>query len=87
MEASEEEELIVVDGDIYKSHGGEEESSTGRASAVVARAGKTEVVKYLLQCAKSLELDINDDAGNRAIDYAIKNNRQDIVSLLNGKNI
>jgi len=54
------------------------------ALILAARAGKTDVVKYLLHCDKAVELEITDDAGNRAIDYATKNNREDIVALLNG---
>ena len=54
------------------------------ALILAARAGKTDIVKYLLHCDKAVELEITDDAGNRAIDYATKNNREDIVALLNG---
>ena len=50
---------------------------------LAARAGKIDVVKYLLQCGKDVDLEITDNAGLRAIDYAMKNNREEIVALLN----
>ena len=57
-------------------------SRQGMTSLILAaRAGKTDVVKLLLQF-ESLDVDIVDDAGKRAFDYATTNNRQEIVSLL-----
>jgi hypothetical protein len=50
---------------------------------LAARAGKTDIVKYLLQCGKDVDLEITDNTGLRAIDYAMKNNREEIVALLN----
>lgn len=51
---------------------------------LAARAGKIDIVKYLLQCGKDVDLEITDNAGLRAIDYATKNDREEIVALLNG---
>ena len=50
-----------------------------------ARSGRADVVTLLLE-NDALELDILDDAGKKAIDYAIANGKDDVVRLLMKRN-
>ena len=48
---------------------------------LAARAGRTDIVNLLLT-VDSLDLDLVDNAGKTAVDYAIANGRNEIVTLL-----
>ena len=48
-----------------------------------ARTGKIDVVNWLLDSVgDSIDINIVDDAGKRAVDYAAANGKQDIVDIL-----
>jgi ankyrin repeat protein len=47
-----------------------------------ARAGKIDVVKWLLDYCDNIDIDIVDGVGKKAIDYATANSKQEIVGLL-----
>ena len=47
-----------------------------------SRGGKIDIVKLLIMEKDKLDLNIVDDAGKKAIDYATANGKEEIVSLL-----
>ena len=47
-----------------------------------ARGGKMNVVKWMLDSCPSLDVNAEDDARKKAIDYAAANRREDVTRLL-----
>ena len=68
--------LLGIGADVNTCHVRQGMTSLHLAS----RTGKTEIVKYLLE--KDADMNITDDAGRKAIDYATANQKEDIVALL-----
>lgn len=47
-----------------------------------ARGGKVEIVKWMLDSCETVDVNVLDGAGKRAVDYAVANGKEEIVDLL-----
>ena len=47
-----------------------------------ARGGKSDIVRWMLDCCSTLDVNVLDGAGRKAVDYARANGKDNIVELL-----